>query len=784
MSSARKALIVASDAYEHEGLRRLRSPQADASALAAVLSDPRIGDFEVRVVQNQPSYEVQAQVEGLFADSRPDDVLLLHFACHGVKNEAGELFFATRNTRLDRLASTAVSADFVHRGMRASRSRSIVLLLDCCYGGAFSKGVSVRAAGPVNVLSSFPSGGLDGGRGRAVITASSAMEYAFEGDTLADDHSAPTSVFTDAVVRGLSTGEADRDEDGWVSLNELYDYVFERVRTTTPGQTPTRDVEMQGELYLARSHRRRVKPAEVPPDLLAASRDPNVFTRLGAVSELRSRLLGSNLPAAAGAYDRLSEIADGDIRYVAEAAAAALAEATLALSPVELDFGDVVQDVDRPILTVAVPGPPLARSCSYEPSDRRIRVEETADGFAVSVDTSRAGLVEGTVTVRGPTGKGVVRVRAVVVPDAGGQMRTDPTDGQGEVRTDPTDAPGHVAGPAVVSADATMTGSAPPPRTGPVSTVGPPGGAEASAGVTAASAPFVEPTPPPVGRAVRRPTVGTADRSVQAAGVAALVGAVLLAVGAFNPFQWDKPFRDVSGHLFVHVLVMACLVAIGAVLLLVPRTRWPAGTGVFLALTAASSWSLVILVTAWAFWLRLEGGSSTGFWLMLGGHILLVLACIVVLWSTVGRPGVTRTRLGDLGPLRRLVVVTALLGAVAMASRAADPAENVWHWTMSGWLALLALGVPLAGALTVPRALGRWVVAGWVAGAGVVLVAYVEHHRSLVYAGQTPRAWPLVVFGLSLVGLLVLAFLEVRRDGSESGGARGDDGVPAARQAP
>ena len=130
--------------------------------------------------------------------------------------------------------------------MRASRSRSIVLLLDCCYGGAFAQGVAVRASGNVNVRDAFPGGKLGGGRGRAVITASSAMEYAFEGDRLADDHSPQPSVFTSALVEGLATGDADRDEDGWVSLNELYDYVFDKVREQTPHQTPSRDVEMQG----------------------------------------------------------------------------------------------------------------------------------------------------------------------------------------------------------------------------------------------------------------------------------------------------------------------------------------------------------------------------------------------------------------------------------------------------------------------------------------------------------------------------------------------------------
>jgi hypothetical protein len=320
MAGRRAALIVANDRYDNAGLGRLRSPAADAAALAGVLGDPRIGGFAVETVHNQPAHVIAGRIEDFFTDGRPDDVLLLHFSCHGLKSESGELFLAATGTRPDRLASTAVAADFVQRCMRASRSRSIVLLLDCCYGGAFGTGVTVRAGGDVDVLGTF----RGGGRGRAVITASSAMEYAFEGDRLADDHTPEPSVFTSALVDGLATGEADRDEDGWVSLNELYDYVFDRVRERNAHQTPSRDVEMQGELYVARSGRRRVRPQPIPADLRAAMQDGNMFTRMGAVTELRARLASADEGVAAGAAEALREIAGSDIRYVADAAASAL----------------------------------------------------------------------------------------------------------------------------------------------------------------------------------------------------------------------------------------------------------------------------------------------------------------------------------------------------------------------------------------------------------------------------------------------------------------------------
>jgi hypothetical protein len=298
--------------------------------------------------------------------------------------------------------------------MRASRSRSIVLLLDCCYGGAFSQGVAVRSTGKVNIAESFPAGRLGGGRGRAVITASNAMEYAFEGDRLADDQAMTPSVFTEALVEGLSTGDADRDEDGWVSLNELYDYVFDRVRERNPHQTPSRDVEMQGELYIARSTRRRVRPQQIPSDLRAAMNDANMFSRLGAVTELRVRLTSDNLPLAAGACEALQEIATNDIQYVADAAAVALRDVQTRTAESQLRFETVAGGIDPGTRTLRLLGPPLARVCTAQASDSRVTTAETPDGFEVSADTRAVGTYRADITIKGHCTETVVPVEVVV----------------------------------------------------------------------------------------------------------------------------------------------------------------------------------------------------------------------------------------------------------------------------------------------------------------------------------------------------------------------------------
>ena len=151
MDGSRFALVVANDQYADPGLRRLMAPAHDAEALAEVLADPAVGGFDVRVLQNESAQGTRLAVEDFFADRSPEDLLLLHFSCHGLKNAAGELFLAVEDTQPTRLASTAVAADFVNREMADSRAQRIALFLDCCYGGAFPRGLVVRATGEAQV---------------------------------------------------------------------------------------------------------------------------------------------------------------------------------------------------------------------------------------------------------------------------------------------------------------------------------------------------------------------------------------------------------------------------------------------------------------------------------------------------------------------------------------------------------------------------------------------------------------------------------------------------------
>ena len=287
MSGRREALVVAVHDYADPGLSRLRAPSHDADALARVLGDRGVGGFHVRQLRNEPAHVVSEVLEDFFADRDRDDVLLVYFSGHGLKDEDGTLHLAATNTKVHRLAATSVSASFVNQQMTRSRSRRIVLMLDCCYAGAFARGLTPRgAASDLGIDQQL------GGRGRAVITSSSAMEYSFEGSRLTGDGATEPSVFTGVLVRGLETGAADRDGDGFVTLDEIYDYVYTGVREITPHQTPSKWIfDMQGSLHIAR---RATGPvAAVAP---ASVRRPRRARWRWAVAGLTAGLLTVGIP--------------------------------------------------------------------------------------------------------------------------------------------------------------------------------------------------------------------------------------------------------------------------------------------------------------------------------------------------------------------------------------------------------------------------------------------------------------------------------------------------------
>lgn len=307
---AKRALVIANSVYDDENFAALPGAVADAVALAEVLGDTAIGDFEVASLVDVGLREAMRSMEGFFAGAKSDDLLLLHLSLHGWKDLRNRLFFVMKDTERGYPAATAIAAETVSDWITHCRSRRIVLTLDCCYSGAFPLGTLRRSEAVPKVDVAEPLGG----KGRAVITASTSLQYAHESEQNVRSSlpGAQPSVFTSAIVEGLRDGSADLDGDGFVSVGDLYEYVHDRVRRTIAGQTPTLSVDStQGVLHLARSPRN--PDADTLAEMRSGVAESQAWKRIGAL-HLVSRLLGSvNEPTRESATRALlGLVADAD----------------------------------------------------------------------------------------------------------------------------------------------------------------------------------------------------------------------------------------------------------------------------------------------------------------------------------------------------------------------------------------------------------------------------------------------------------------------------------------
>ncbi|MGW2718979.1 caspase, EACC1-associated type [Streptomyces sp. NPDC001492] len=240
----RDALLIATGAYDDRTLSTLRSPGQDCASLAGVLADPGIGGFRTEQLKDAQAHQVMRAVERFFMDRSRDDLLLLHISCHGIKDDDGHLYFAARDTDRDLPASTAVPAAFLRDRMERCRARTVVVLLDCCYSGAFLPGA--KGDDQVHVRDEL------GGHGRAVLTATNRTEYAWEGAHVESKVPQP-SRFTGALIEGLSTGAADLNGDGRITVTELYDYVYESLHRAGVKQRPRMWADLEYQVTVART---------------------------------------------------------------------------------------------------------------------------------------------------------------------------------------------------------------------------------------------------------------------------------------------------------------------------------------------------------------------------------------------------------------------------------------------------------------------------------------------------------------------------------------------------
>lgn len=254
-------------------------------------------------------------MQDFLAGRSAGDLLVVYLSCHGLLDARNRLYFAAADTRKSHLAATGIEAEWLIERLDECRARRQVLILDCCFSGAFA--ASAKGGDDLELERHV----VGHGRGRVVLTASRAREHSFEGHAL-PGAAIDGSVFTAGLIDGLRTGGADGDSDGLVSVEDAYDYAYTYVQSRGANQTPQRWIYgAEGRIWLARNPVGPTpEPAPLPADIRVALESQYPDLRISAVNVLGSWLGDSDPARVMSARIALEHAVDHDIPRVALAA--------------------------------------------------------------------------------------------------------------------------------------------------------------------------------------------------------------------------------------------------------------------------------------------------------------------------------------------------------------------------------------------------------------------------------------------------------------------------------
>jgi Caspase domain len=242
----RVAILIGNSAFSPDsGFTQLRFPPEDVTALERILLDEKSGRYD-RVIPliNKTQKEILREYNALLRDERGAEVLF-YYSGHGKPSDLRKLFLAANDTTEDELLVTGVPFSTIIDLKENYGVGTFTAILDCCFAGLGSSDVKGSEDDELRAMGS--------GRGVFFLGAANATEVAKEDETLGH------GVLTSAILEGLSSGLADKDNDGQVSGNDLFswcsDYARRRgaQRVVMAGQAESREV-------IVAYSRRRIAP--------------------------------------------------------------------------------------------------------------------------------------------------------------------------------------------------------------------------------------------------------------------------------------------------------------------------------------------------------------------------------------------------------------------------------------------------------------------------------------------------------------------------------------------
>ncbi len=236
------ALVVGIGSFTDSQIPRLNYTTADATAFAAALEDPAIGQFPAGNVHvltdaDATTKNIKEQLNWIARHADANDLVVIYVATHGtprtVDTAGGANYLVTYDTEAysggnfdeDSLYATAYPmvelANAVATRMKALRT---VVVLDTCYsGGAAGPGAPAEKlsnTAPSDAMLSH----ISMGTGRIVMAASQSNEESLESDKLRHGY------FTYYLLQALKSGK------GMTPLSQVYATVAQQVEQSVSAQ--------------------------------------------------------------------------------------------------------------------------------------------------------------------------------------------------------------------------------------------------------------------------------------------------------------------------------------------------------------------------------------------------------------------------------------------------------------------------------------------------------------------------------------------------------------------
>lgn len=232
----RWAVIVGISQYQHQPWN-LNYADRDAEELYKLLLTENGGNFLekniCKLINKKATTENIRQALNTFL-KKPDreDLVIIYFACHGTPDpeRPENLYLLTHNTKPDDISGTALEMEAIDSALKKTLlAEKVIVFADTCHSGGIGGTIGNRNIGDRSELMnrylqilSQSVGGI------ALLTSAEAREVSREGKQWGGGH----GVFTHYLLEGMR-GEADRDQNGIVTIGELFEYVRDRVKDAT-----------------------------------------------------------------------------------------------------------------------------------------------------------------------------------------------------------------------------------------------------------------------------------------------------------------------------------------------------------------------------------------------------------------------------------------------------------------------------------------------------------------------------------------------------------------------